>query len=340
MMKKTKQVLLVALSTAMLFCFLSAYGSQPASAASQSSEKIILKLGDTQPEGHPMVRSYHDFAKRVAELTNGRVEVQIFPSSALGNHLDMLQGIQLGTLQITKCMSTDLSAYFPEVQVFGLPYIFSSREHMFRVVDGEIGDYFAKEVFAKEDMIALCWFDGGSRCVYNSKRPIKTVEDMKGLLLRVPENPIYMATIAAFGATGTPMAMGDIYTSLQTGVIDGAENAYAVYESQKHYEAAPYFSYTDHLITPDVVIMKRSYLESLPEDIQKAIWTAAAEMEQIERKYWIESEDEYYKKLLAAGVKFNEVDKSGFREAAKSVWEKFAKEIGQDLIDKVQALAD
>jgi len=303
----------------------------------EKNEKIILKLGDTQAEEHPQSQSYYFFAKRLAELTDGKVEVQVFVNSALGNHRDMIEGIKMGTIQLTKCMATDLSAYFPQIQVFGLPYMFASREHMLRVVDGEVGDYFSNEVFKKEDFIALAWFDAGSRSIYNSKRPINSVKDAKGLLLRVPENNIYMSSMAAFGATGTPMPMGDIYTSLQTGVIDGAENAYAVYYGMKHFEAAKYFSYTEHIMTPDVIIMKRSYLESLPADIREAIIQAAQEMETEERRLWIESEQKFYDNLKAAGVLFNNVDKTGFMEAAKTVWIDYAKVIGQDLIDKVQS---
>lgn len=324
-----KRIMVAALLATMVF---------GAGTALAGQKKIVLKFGDTQADGHPQVRSYYDFAKLVEEYTDGRVEVRVFPSSALGNHRDMLEGIKLGTLQITKCMATDLSVYFPEVQLFGLPYMFGSREHMFRTVDGEIGKFYSEKILSKEDMIALCWFDAGSRNVYNSKRPVMTVEDMKGLLLRVPENPIYMGAMAAFGATGTPMAMGEIYTALQTKVIDGAENAPAVYESLKHFEAAPHFSYTEHIMTPDVIVMKKSYLESLPKDIQDAIWKAAAEMQRIERQNWIDSEQEYVEKLKAAGVKFNDVDKSGFLEASKKVWADFEKAIGKDLIEKVQAL--
>ncbi|NLZ54130.1 MAG: TRAP transporter substrate-binding protein [Thermoanaerobacteraceae bacterium] len=306
--------------------------------ASASGEKIILKLGDTQADDHPHGMSHYYFAERVAELTNGRVEVQVFNNSALGNHRDMIEGIKLGTVHVTKCMATDLSAYFPEIQLFGLPYMFSDRAHMFRVIDGEIGDYFANEVLAREDFIGIAWFDAGSRCVYNAKRPINSVEDMKGLLLRVPENPIYMSAMDAFGATGTPMPMGDIYTALQTGVIDGAENAPAVYSAMKHFEAAPYFSHTDHIMTPDIIIMKKSYLESLPEDIQEAILTAAKDYQEYERELWLKSENEYVEQLKKDGAKFNEVDKSGFLKASESVWADYVDVIGQDLIDKVQAL--
>jgi tripartite ATP-independent transporter DctP family solute receptor len=328
-----KSVLVIAALMAVACSFVFANGSTEA----KGDQKIIMKLGDTQAEDHPETQSYYYFAQKVAEYTNGKVEVQVFPNSALGNHRDMLEGIKMGTLQITKCMATDLSAYFPQVQVFGLPYMFSSREHMLAAVDGDVGKYFNEQVFPKEDFICLAWFDAGTRSVYNRKRPIKTMADMKGLLLRVPENNIYMSSMAAFGATGTPMAMGDIYTALQTGVIDGAENAYAVYDGMKHFEVAKYYSYTDHIMTPDVIIMKKSYLESLPQDIQGAIWKAAKEMEQVERKNWIESDSKFYERLKAAGCQFNDVDKSDFIEASKSVWKDYSEIIGQDLIDKVQS---
>jgi tripartite ATP-independent transporter DctP family solute receptor len=249
----------------------------------------------------------------------------------------MLEGIKMGTLQMTKCMATDLSAYFPKVQVFGLPYMFTSTEHMFRVVDGEVGKYFNDEIFSKEDFVCLAWFDAGSRSIYNTKHPVKSTADMKGLLLRVPENNIYMSSMAAFGATGTPMPMGDIYTALQTGVIDGAENAFAVYDGMKHFEVAKYFSYTQHIMTPDVIIMKKSYLNSLPEDIQAALIQAGQEMQQEERKLWGDADKKFYERLKAAGVQFNEVDKTSFQEAAKTVWADYTDIIGQDLIDKVQS---
>lgn len=329
-----KRVLLVALVFALIVTPIFAGGQGEGKG---KDGKIVLKLGDTQAEEHPQTQSYYFFAKRLAELTDGRVEVQVFPNSALGNHRDMLEGIKMGTLQMTKCMATDLSAYFPKIQVFGLPYMFDSTEHMLKVVDGEVGEYFNNEIFPAEDFIALAWFDAGSRSIYNKTRPIYSTADTKGLLLRVPENNIYMSSMAAFGATGTPMPMGDIYSALQTGVIDGAENAFAVYDGMKHFEVAKYFSYTQHIMTPDVIIMKRSYLESLPQDIQKAIWQAAAEMEQEERRLWVESDMKFYERLKAAGVQFNDVDKSTFQAAAKSVWENYTAIIGQDLINKVQS---
>ncbi|MGD1832428.1 MAG: TRAP transporter substrate-binding protein [Sphaerochaetaceae bacterium] len=327
-----KKFLLLLLALALIISPVFANGQDE-----EGTDTIVLKLGDTQAEDHPETQSYYFFAERVAELTDGKVDVQVFPNSALGNHRDMLEGIKMETIQMTKCMATDLSAYFPKVQVFGLPYIFDSTEHMLRVVDGEIGNYFNEEIFPAEDFVVLAWFDAGSRSIYNKTRPIYSTEDTKGLLLRVPENNIYMSSMAAFGATGTPMPMGDIYTGLQTGVIDGAENAFAVYDGMKHFEVAKYFSYTQHIMTPDIIVMKKSYLESLPEDIQAAIWQAAGEMEQKERELWKESDRKFFERLKAAGVQFNDVDKTTFQAAAKSVWADYTDIIGQDLIDNVQS---
>ena len=160
------------------------------------------------------------------------------------------------------------------------------------------------------------------------------MEDMNGLLLRVPENDVFMSSMAAFGATGTPMPMGDIYSALQTGVIDGAENAAPVLYSMKHYEVAKYFSLTEHIRTPDVLIMSKSYLESLPKEIQDAVWEAGAYLEEVERQNWADYNDKCLEELEAGGTVINEVaDKSDFVKASEAVWEKFKDVVGEDMID-------
>ena len=160
------------------------------------------------------------------------------------------------------------------------------------------------------------------------------MEDMNGLLLRVPENDVFMSSMAAFGATGTPMPMGDIYSALQTGVIDGAENAAPVLYSMKHYEVAKYFSLTEHIRTPDVLIMSKSYLESLPKEIQDAVWEAGAYLEEVERQNWADYNDKCLEELEMGGTVINEVaDKSDFVKASETVWEKFKDVVGEDMID-------
>lgn len=331
-----KKLLLLIVASVMLVIAGCGSSGQSSTNGASGDGVIKLKLGDVLAPEHPHSQSYNFFAERVKELSNGKVEVEVFVSSTLGNQRDLVEGLKLGTVQIAKTMTTGLSAYIPEVQVFDLPYMFESRDHFYRVLDGEIGQYFAKEKMAEKDFIGLGYFDGGIRSVYSTEK-IVSLADIKGKKLRVPESPIFMGMMDAFGAAGTPMPVGDIYTSLETGVIDGAENAPIFYESEKHYEAAKYFIKTEHMMTPDIVLMSKSYFESLPTDAQEAIMQAAAEMVEFERNLWQEMEAKSLERLEAAGVEFVEVDKSEFQEAAKKVWEEFADVVGQDMIDKIQA---
>lgn len=314
----------------------SSNGESSDSPSSSSDEVITLNLGDVLAEEHPHSQSYYFFADRLEELTDGKVQVEVFVASTLGNQRDLVEGLKLGTVQIAKTMTTGLSAYIPEIQVFDLPYMFDGREHFYKVLDGEVGEYFANEKMAEQDFIGIGYFDAGIRSVYSSKK-VESLDDLKGMKLRVPESPIFMSTMEAFGAAGTPMPVGDIYTSLQTGVIDGAENAPIFYESEKHFEVAPYFNQTEHMMTPDIVLMSKSYFDSLPEDVQDAILQAAEEMVEYERNLWQELEAQSIENLKESGVEFVEVDKTEFKKQAEKVWEEFADVVGQDMIDKIQA---
>ena len=308
-----------------------------ASEESQEAE-YVLNLGDVLAEDHPHSQSYYWFADRVKELTKGKVQVNVFVNSALGNQADLIEGLGLGTVQIAKSMTTGLSVYCPEIQVFDLPYMFTSTDQFFDVIDGEIGEYFANDVLGREDMVGIAYFYAGSRNIYSSK-PIGSLADVKGMKLRVPESPIFMSLCESFGCSGTPMSVGELYTALQTGVVDGAENAPIFYFSQKHYEAAPYITMTEHIMTPDVVVMSKSYLESLPQEYQDAIRQAGKEMMQHERELWFSQEEDAVEKLKEEGVEVIEIDKTEFKNAAEKVWEDYTEIVGQDMIDKIQSLA-
>lgn len=305
----------------------------------QSEPEYVLSLGDVLAEDHPHSQSYYWFADRVAELTGGKVKVNVFVNSSLGNQGDLIEGLGLGTVQIAKSMTTGLSVYCPEIQIFDLPYMFSSTDQFFKVIDGEIGEYYANDVLGKQDMVGIAYFYAGARSVYSNKK-IEKVADLKGMKLRVPESPIFMSLCDALGCSGTPMSVGELYTALQTGVVDGAENAPVFYYSQKHYEAAKNLSLTEHIMTPDIVVMNKTYLESMPAEYQEAIKQAGKEMMQYERDLWFSQEGEAIEKLEAAGVTINEVDKEEFKQAVQAVWDDYKDIVGQDKIDEIQALAD
>ena len=325
-----KKFLCTALAAAFAVCL---------SAATASAGQTLL-LGDVLAEDHPHSKAYYYFAEKVKEYTDGELEVQVFVNSTLGNQRDLVEGLGLGTVQIAKSMTTGLSSYLPDVQVFDLPYMFSSREHFYRAIDAEdVGKAFLRKILPEHGFIGLAFFDAGIRSVYNRTRPIKSIDDIRGMKLRVPESPIFMDSMAAFGASGTPMPVGDIYTALQTGVIDGAENAPIFYQMQAHYEAAPHFSNTNHMMTPDIVLMDLAYFNSLPKNHQDAILKAADDMTAWERKAWVDLEEGSIEFLKNNGATFNDVDLSGFREAAKGVWAKYAPIVGQEMIDRIQAYA-
>lgn len=309
-----------------------------ADASDKGEAEYVLKLGDVLAEDHPHSQSYYWFADRVEELTNGAVKVEVHVNSSLGNQADLIEGLQLGTVQIAKSMTTGLSVYCPEMQIFDLPYMFQSTDQFFKVIDGEIGEHYAKDVLGTQDMIGIAYFYAGSRSFYTNK-PIESISDIKGWKIRVPESPIFMGLCDAFGCAGTPMGVGELYTALQTGVVDGAENAPIFYYQQKHFEAAPYLTMTEHIMTPDIVVMSKSYLESLPQEYQDAIIQAGKEMMQQERELWFSQEEDAITALKDAGVTINEVDKTEWIDSAKKVWDDFRDIVGQENIDKIQALA-
>lgn len=317
----------------------SAADSKASSNSSDAGEaEYVLKLGDVLAEDHPHSQSYYWFADRVKELTDGAVSVDIHVNSSLGNQADLIEGLKLGTVQIAKSMTTGLSVYCPEMQIFDLPYMFQNTDQFFKVIDGEIGEHYAKDVLGKEDMIGIAYFYAGSRSFYTNK-PINSMSDIKGWKIRVPESPIFMGLCDAFDCAGTPMGVGELYTALQTGVVDGAENAPIFYYQQKHFEAAPYLTMTEHIMTPDIVVMSKSYLESMPQEYQDAIIQAGKEMMQYERELWFSQEEEALSALKDAGVTIAEVDKTEWMDSAKKVWDNFSDIVGQENIDKIQALA-
>ena len=297
----------------------------------------VLNLGDVLAETHPHSQAYYWFADRVKELTDGAVQVNVFVNSALGNQADLIEGLGLGTVQIAKSMTTGLSVYTPEIQIFDLPYMFQSREHFFRVIDGEIGEHYSHEVLGRQDMVGISYFYAGSRSIYTNSL-VTSLDDVRGMKLRVPQSPIFMSLCEAFGAAGTPMSVGELYTALQTGVVDGAENAPIFYFQQRHHEAAPFFAVTEHITTPDIVVMNKTFLESLPENYRNAILQAAGEMTLHVRELWFAQEDDAITTLLAEGVTITEIDKSRFIEAAQVVWDDYRNIVGQEMIDRIQAL--
>ncbi len=291
------------------------------------------------PPGYPNSEALESFAKEVAEKTEGRVEPKVYHNAVLGDQPDAIEQTRSGALDFANFNMGPMGPIVPATNVLSLPFIFNSVDDMYQVMDGEIGDRFA-DALADKNLIALSWFGSGARSLYNTDHPIKTPADVKGVKARVMNNDLYVEMIDRLGGNATPMAYGEVYQALKTGVIDGAENNYPSYESSGHYEVAKYYSLTEHLILPECLCVAKSSWEALSEEDQQAVREAAEDAAKEQRQLWEERVQESKQKVLDAGVKINEVeDKSAFQAKMQPIYDEFIKQNPQlePLVKDVQA---
>ena len=259
------------------------------------------------------------------------------PSKQLGEEKETIEQVQLGALDIVRTSVGPVGTIVPELSVLSLPYIFRSAEHSYKVVDGEIGD----ELLAlcePHGFVGLGWYGSGQRSFYNTKRPIRSLEDLDGLKFRVMQNPVFVDMVDALGASATPMAYGEVYTALSTGVIDGAENNYPSFYTSNHYEVAGYYTQDEHLRVPEIILMSKKVYDNLSAEDQELIKKAAAESVPYQREQWDLMAAESRKKMEEAGVEIiTDVDKTPFINAMAPVYEKHAATLGP-WIERIQAV--
>ncbi len=276
--------------------------------------------------GYPNTVAMDKFAELLKEKSNGRMTLKMFHAGTLGSQPDAIEQVRLGGLEIGNFNLGPLGPIVPEANVVSLPFIFKNTDHMWRVLDGKAGDMINAGM-EKKGLVALAWYDAGSRSFYNSKKAIKTPADVTGMKIRVMSNDLYSGMINALGGNPSPMAFSEVYQSLKTGVVDGAENNWPSYESTGHYEVAGYYSNSQHLIIPETVCINAAVYNALSPADQKILKEAAQESAVLQRKLWKEREKASEDKVLKAGVKYNDIpDKSAFQAAMKPVYDKFLSE--------------
>lgn len=278
------------------------------------------------PPGYPNTEALESFAEAVTDGTDGRLTLQVYNNAVLGDQPDAIEQVRNGALAFANFNMGPMGPIVNETNVLSLPFIFNSIDHMHEVMDGEIGEQFA-DALAEKDLIALSWFDSGARSLYNTSHPINTPEDVEGLKIRVMNNDLYVDMIEALGGNATPMAYGEVYQSLTTGVLDGAENNYPSFESSNHYEVAEYYSLTEHLIIPECLCIAKSKWESLSEDDQEIVREEAIKASEMQRKLWVEGSKESREIVMEAGVEINEIeDKAPFQDLMEPVYASFIEE--------------
>ncbi|HIU17200.1 MAG TPA: TRAP transporter substrate-binding protein, partial [Candidatus Avidesulfovibrio excrementigallinarum] len=276
------------------------------------------------------------FAERVAELTNGGVQISVFPSDQLGKQLEITEGVMIGTHDIAQTSDTILSNWIPDMGISNLPFIFGDMNDYRKVFDGPIGEKFAKLV-EPHGAIVIGWWENGMRHVTNNAREIKTPADMKGLKIRVPEGEVFVDTFKALGTNPTVVSFGELYSALQLKAVDGQENPPAHIVTQKYYEVQKYVSRTGHIHMSSPIIMNKALFDSMPKNYQQAILQAGREMGPIHTKMVEDLERQQWQEVADRGMIITDVDKAPFREAVKPVIDKYKKTLNAQLIEEVQA---
>ncbi|MGF0539106.1 TRAP transporter substrate-binding protein [Agrobacterium sp. ES01] len=306
------------------------------SMAAQAADRV-LRSSDTHPDGYPTVEAVKHMGKLLEEKTNGRLGIEVFHSAQLGEEKDSIEQTQFGVIDLDRVSLGPFNNIIEETQVPSLPYIFRSVDHMHKVMDGPIGDEILA-AFADHDLIGLAFFDGGSRSFYNSEKPINSMADLKGMKFRVMQSDMFVDMVSALGANATPMPYGEVYSSIQTGVIDGAENNWPSYDSSGHFEVAKYYTLDEHLIVPEVLVMSKKTWDGLSEEDQKAVKEAAKESVPYMRDLWQKQEKASEAKVEASGVKVvTNIDKQPFIDAMKPVYDKYVtSDKLKDMVKRIQ----
>ncbi len=299
---------------------------------------VTLKLGHIAEPENPYGQGADHFAKLVKERSNGSIDVKVYPSSQLGNQRDLVEGLTLGTVDMTLTGTAVLGNFVPEVAVFDLPFLFRDVQHAYKALD-TVGMELCKKGEPR-GMITLAIWENGVRHMTNNKRPIKTPADMKGLKMRVMEQPVYIEMMKALGASPTPMAMSELYTALQKGVIDGQENPLAHIATKRFYEVQKYISLSGHTYASEPMLISTIAWKKLSPEQQAILRKAAEDTRDWQRQLCRDLEGKFLKTILDSGKSQvnDDVDKAAFAEATKSVWGLYTKRFGDASIKAIQAI--
>ena len=330
-----KKVLAIILIIAAVLCgwyFIA--GSKTDKAA--QSDPIIIKIGSIDSDAHPTIQAMNkQFKEPVEKLSNGRIKVEIYPNAQLGGDREMSEAVQKGILQMAIPATSPLAGFDKRVQILDIPYLFSSRETAFEGIDGDLGKtingYLESKGFA-----VLGYLENGMRHVTNSKRPIYTPEDMKGIKIRTMENPMHMAYFKEVGANPTPMSWGELYTALQQKTVDAQENPYALIVDGKFYEVQKYASETGHVFSFELIIANKKFMDELPKDLKEIVEKCAMDACLSQRKVMAEQEAAFKEQCIKAGMKCNSLtpeQKKAFIAASEPVYKQFEGELGKEIME-------
>lgn len=285
--------------------------------------QIVMRLAENQPDTNPVTVAMFRFADLVNEYSNGEIEVQVFSGAQLGQEPETIEQAQVGIIDFTRVNSVPLANVSPSMGAFTLPYVFAGWDHKYRVLDGDVG----AEVLADLEQVGLkgfAYMDAGSRSFYTVEgKPIASIDDLKGMKIRVQPAPISIRMMELLGAVPTPMNYGEVYSALQTGVIDGAENDFVSYHTSAHYEVAPNFVVDEHLSPPALLLMNKARFDGLAPELQDAVTRAAVEASMYQRDIMRAANETARQTVIDGGATVTEIDNAPFQAAVQPIYEEF-----------------
>lgn len=298
---------------------------------------IVLKFAHGQPVETLAHKTALEFAKVVEQKTSGQVKIEVYPANQLGNERDLAEGLALGTIDLAYISAGVMENLEPKIGVMNLPYVFRDYNHVHKVLDGPIGKEVSDALLKSKKIHTLAYFDQGFRFITNNIRPIKTLDDLKGIKLRVPEAPMFIQTFKLLGANTTPIPWGEVYTSLQTKVVDGQENFAESIWVNKMYEVQKYVSKTYHIYAGSLIMTSDAAWQKLSPDQQQALQQAAHETFDKAREQVAKDDDKYFNQLKEKGMQINDIpDLEPFRQAVKPIYTEWGQKVGDtNLVQKI-----
>src|ERR1700686_4998887 len=294
--------------------------------AGAADQKMVFKASDVHPEGYPTVEAVENMGKKLSAATNGRLSVQMYASMQLGGEKEAIEQAQVGAIQIARVSVGALGPVVDDLNVFNLPFLFRNTAHMEKVIDGPMGRELLDKVTNNPQigLVALCWMDAGARNMYDTKKSINNIGDLKGMKVRVMGNPMFVDMMNDLGGNGVAMGYDQVFSALQTGVVDGAENNPPSFVFDNHYTVAKFYTLSEHLIVPEMLVFSKRVWETLSKDDQTLLKKLSRETQLEERLLWAKYESAALEKAKAAGNEIIDVsDKKPFQDAVKPVWDKY-----------------
>lgn len=305
-------------------------------ACGRGPDATVIRLGHMLDPTHPVHLGMVDMAERLAAKSGGRARVEIFPGGQLGTERELLELLQIGSLGMTKVSSSVLEQFVPAFRVFGLPYLFRDDAHRFAVLEGPVGQQL---LLAPESvwLRGLTYYDAGTRSFYTTRRAIEHPRDLSGLKIRTQESASAIRMINLLGAAATPISFGELYTALQQGVVDGAENNPPSYHTSRHYEVARFYALDEHTAVPDVLLVSTVVWKALDAQTQRWLTESAVESHELQQRLWQEATSRAIAEMEAAGVRIVRPDQAPFREAVAPMFDEFRRDpVVGPLVDAIE----